>query len=132
MGKIGKMISSLVFLGLFGSWFTFTIWGIVQWTNPASFISNKTAISLLYVPLFIGMFILFVILGIIVGASGKKKKKDEEKKDFIPKDIKDKFSKFFEKKDGVSKEGEEFADQIPQEIKDKFNDFFKKMAEENK
>lgn len=129
MGKIGKMIFNLIFLGLFGSWFTFTIWGIVQWNNPASFISNKTAISLLYVPLFIGMFLLFVILGIIVGASGKKKK-DEEKKDFIPKDIKDKFGKFFDKT-GTSKEGEEFADQIPQDIKDKFNDFFKKISDES-
>ncbi|TET79755.1 MAG: hypothetical protein E3J43_03090 [Candidatus Heimdallarchaeota archaeon] len=131
MGKIGKMISSLIFLGLFGSWFTFTIWGIVQWTNPASFISNKTTISLLYVPLFIGMFILFVILGIIVGAAGKKKKKDEEKKDFIPKDIKDKFGKFFEKKAGDTAEGEEIADKIPKEIKDKFEEFFKKIAEES-
>ena len=98
MVKIGKLISRLIFLGLFGAWFTFTIWGIVQWNNPASFISNKTTISLFYVPLFIGMFILFIIFGIL-GSIGKgKKKKEEEKADFIPKDIKDKIGKFFEKK----------------------------------
>jgi hypothetical protein len=131
MGKIGKMIFRLIFLGLFGSWFTFTIWGIVQWANPASFISNKTTISLLYVPLFIGMFILFVIFGILGSLGGKKKKKDEEKADFIPKDIKDKFGKFFEKKTGDAAEGEDIADKIPKEIKDKFEEFFKKIAEES-
>jgi len=112
MGKIGKMISSLIFLGLFGSWFTFTIWGIVTWNN-VGLVSNKTTISLFYVPLFIGMFIIFVILGIISSASGKKKEKfgvtgepevvtDWKSKggegDFkVSKDMKEKFSKFIDK-----------------------------------
>ncbi len=130
MVKIGKMISRLIFLGLFGSWFTFTIWGIVTWTN-VGLVTNKTTISLLYVPLFIGMFILFVIFGILGSLGGKKKKKDEEKADFIPKDIKDKFGKFFEKKAGDTAEGEEIEDKIPKEIKDKFEEFFKKIAEES-
>ena len=114
MGKIGKMLSGLIFLGLFGSWFTFTIWGIVTW-NDVGLVSNKTTISLFYVPLFIGMFIIFVILGIISSASGKKKKKkkygvtgepevvtDWKSKggegDFkMSKDMKEKFSKFIDK-----------------------------------
>ena len=130
MVKIGKLILRLIFLGLFGSWFTFTIWGIVTWISPG-LVSNKTTISLLYVPLFIGMFIIFVILSAI-GSIGKgKKKKDEEKTDFIPKDIKEKFGKFFEKKAGDTAEGEEIADEIPKEIKEKFEEFFKKIAEES-
>ena len=113
MGKIGRIISGLIFFGLFGAWFTFTIWGIVTW-NDVGLVSNKTTISLFYVPLFIGMFIIFVILGLISSASnGEKKKKARvtkeaevvtdwkskgEEGDFkLPKDIKEKFSKFIDK-----------------------------------
>ena len=113
MVKIGKFIGRLLVVGLFGSWFVFTIWGIVTWNqNLDSLITNKTTIALLYVPLFIGMFILFVValgLGLIgnIDKRRKEKKKEEEFsfKDFdgIPSDWKEKFTKFVEK---IEKEAE--------------------------
>ena len=130
MVKIGKLISRLIFLGLFGSWFTFTIWGIVTW-NDVGFVTNKTTISLLYVPLFIGMFVIFIFLSIIGSISKGKKKKDEEKAKVIPKDIKDKIGKFFEKKTEATAEGEEVEELIPKDIMDKIGKYFEKKAEES-
>ena len=117
MGKIGKMISGLIFFGLFGAWFTFTIWGIATWNN-VGLVSNKTTIALLYVPLFIAMFSIFMILGIIFSASGDKKKKYRDTKD-VEVGI-----------DWKSKDGEEDF-QIPADIKDKIRNFLDKKIKES-
>ncbi|GAH19413.1 unnamed protein product [marine sediment metagenome] len=98
LGKLGKLISSLILLGVSSSWFVFTIWGIATWSiDTASFVSNRITIILLYIPLFIGMFILFIIVMTIGSAAikGKKKEEDKEKEDFswVPDKTKEKFSK---------------------------------------
>ena len=129
MGKIGKLISSLIILGLFGSWFTFTIWGIVQWNNPASFVSQKTTISLLYVPLFIGMFILFIIFSILGSLGGRKKKKKKEGKEEV--DWKKKMGDFLGKKsEDTSFDAKEIEKMIPKEVIDKITKFIKEKADE--
>ncbi|MCG3222464.1 MAG: hypothetical protein H7641_13875 [Candidatus Heimdallarchaeota archaeon] len=81
MSKIGKSISRLFTLAIFGAWFTFVIWGLKTWGTPDSFVSEKTTIILLSLLTFIGMFILFVIASAL-GAIGKRKKKKEEEKKF--------------------------------------------------
>ncbi len=137
LGKLGKLISSLILLGVSSSWFVFTIWGISTWNDTASFVSNKTTIILLYIPLFIGMFILFIIVMAIGSATikGKKEEEDEEKGDFnwIPGKAKEGFSKAigkeFVKYIGKEKaKGEEEADfsWVPEALKEKFNEFIEK------
>ena len=76
LGKLGKLISSLILLGVSSSWFVFTIWGISTWNDTASLVNNKITIILLYIPLFIGMFILFIIVMAIGSAAIKGKKKE--------------------------------------------------------
>ena len=56
MGKIGKFIGRLIAFSAFAAWFTFTIWGIAKWDG--GFVPQYATMALLYVPLFIGMFIL--------------------------------------------------------------------------
>ncbi len=137
LGKLGKLISSLILLGVSSSWFVFTIWGISTWNDTASLVSNKITIILLYIPLFIGMFILFIIVMAIGSATikGKKKEDDEEKGDFdwIPGKAKEGFSKAigkeFVKYIGKEKaKGEEEADfsWVPEALKEKFNEFIEK------
>ncbi len=127
MGKIGKLIGSLIFLGLFGSWFTFTIWGIVTWEAP-NLVTNTTTLALFYVPLFIGFFIIFIIGLIISGASGKKKDKKEDETDWMKK-----IGSFIGKKDDKIKvDGKEITEMIPKEIIDKITKFIaEKTAEES-
>jgi hypothetical protein len=137
LGKLGKLISSLILLGVSSSWFVFTIWGISTWNDTASLVSNKITIILLYIPLFIGMFILFIIVMAIGSATikGKKKEDDEEKGDFdwIPGKAKEGFSKAigkeFVKYIGKEKaKGEKEADfsWVPEALKEKFNEFIEK------
>jgi hypothetical protein len=125
MGKIGKFIGSLIFLGLFGSWFTFTIWGIVTWDSP-TLVSQKATLALFYVPLFIGIFILFIIGLIITGATGKKKKKDDDEKDWAKK-----IEGFFKKSDTETKiTGKDIESMIPKDVVDKITKFIQEKAEE--
>ncbi len=116
MGKLGKSITRLIFLGIFGSWFVFTIWGISYWNDPTSFVPHVTTIALMYVPLFIGMFILFII-GVVIGAipKGKKKKKEE-------KEAEKKISKEFKDLKDI-KDFKELKEFIPDEWKEKFKKF---------
>ncbi|OLS32774.1 MAG: hypothetical protein HeimAB125_05490 [Candidatus Heimdallarchaeota archaeon AB_125] len=127
MGKIGKLIGSLIFLGLFGSWFTFTIWGIVTWDSP-TLVSQIATLALFYVPLFIGIFILFIIGLIITGATGKKKdKKKDEETDWMKK-----IGGFFAKeaKSDTTFDGKDIEAMIPKDVIEKISKFIKEKSEE--
>ena len=132
LGKLGKLISSLILLGVSSSWFVFTIWGIATWSlDTASLVSNRITIILLYIPLFVGMFILFIIVMAIGFAAIKGKKKEEDKKDdfsWVPGTIKEKFSKTVVKEIGKSMEKEVDKDKgdfswVTDEMKEKFFKF---------
>jgi len=128
MVKIGKLISRLIFLGLFGSWFVFTIWGIAKWNSLPAFLSQTTIIALLYVPLFIGMFILFVIFSVLGSLGGKKKKdKKEEETDWAKK-----ISGFFSQKGETETkiDGKDIEAMIPKDVVEKITKFIKEKAEE--
>jgi len=139
--KLGKSISSLILLAVSSSWFVFTIWGIVTWSaDTASLVNNRVTIILLYIPLFIGMFILFIIV-MAMGSASIKGKKDEDKKEkgdfkWVPGKAKEGFSKAvgkeFVKYIGKEKEKEE-ADfsWVPEALKEKFNEFIEKEKEKN-
>ncbi len=79
MGKIGKSFFRLLIFGCFGAWFTFAIWGLVTWGVEPTLVNEKTTIILLSLLTFIATFVLFVI-AMALGAIGKGKKKEEEKK----------------------------------------------------
>ena len=132
LGKLGKLISSLILLGVSSSWFVFTIWGIATWSlDTASLVSNRITIILLYIPLFVGMFILFIIVMAIGSAAIKGKKKEEDKKEdfsWVPGTIKEKFSKTVVKEIGKSMEKEVDKDKgdfswVTDEMKEKFFKF---------
>ncbi|NPD88694.1 MAG: hypothetical protein HGN29_08210 [Asgard group archaeon] len=129
MSKIGKLISRLFTLAVFGAWFTFVIWGLKTWGTPDPFVSEKTTIILLSLLTFIGMFILFIIASAL-GAIGKKRKKEEKEEE-------KKFS--FTTKDGDKMEfkgGEDFdIEKIPapfREIGKKFMEMAKKEMDKEK
>lgn len=138
LGKLGKLISSLILLGISSSWFVFTIWGIVTWSiDTASLVSNRITIILLYIPLFIGMFILFIIVMAIGSAAikGEKKEHDKEKGDFrwVPDKAKEGFSKAIGKefvkyigKEKDKGEGEADFSWVPEALKEKFNELIEK------
>ena len=122
MGKLGKFLGRLIAFGAFVSWFVFTIWGIVDWNiDTASLVTNKTVIVLLYVPFFIGMFILFIIV-MAVGSISKanKKRKDKKKEKEGVKEIKglDDLKNLEDVKDF-----EDFKAMIPDKWKEKFKQF---------
>ena len=131
MGKFGKFLGRLIAFGAFASWFTFTIWGISQWNNPSSFISQYVTMALLYVPIFIGMFILFIVvmaIGAISKANQKRKEKKREKEGVEFKKEKEgveiKSFKDLEKLEDV-KDWEEFKAMIPEKWKEKFKEWSK-------
>jgi len=125
MGKIGNIISRLVFFCLFGSLFTFIIWGIKTWGVSDSFVSERTVIILLSIP---SLIIIFGIV-MVLGAIPKKKKKEEEIKDI-------------KKIEFTTKEGEKLAvkskedlEWIPEEYREMATKFFegiKKQFEKEK
>lgn len=122
MGKIGKALGRLIAFGLFASWFTFTIWGIVEWNlDTASLVTNKTLIILLYVPFFIGMFILFIVVMAIGGISkANQKRKDKKREKEGVKEFKG--LEDLKKLEDV-KDFEEFKAMIPDKWKEKFKSF---------
>ena len=127
--RFGKLISGLIVFCISVSWFVFTIWGIVTWEADAGLVTNRITIILLYIPLFIGMFIIFIIVNAIASSSVKGKKK-EEKEDFswVPGTIKEKFSKTVVKEIGKSMEKEVHKDEgdfgwVTDEMKEKFFKF---------
>ncbi|MHA1199004.1 MAG: hypothetical protein ACTSQF_06605 [Candidatus Heimdallarchaeaceae archaeon] len=120
MGKIGKSIGRLIAFSAFAAWFTFTIWGIVDWNATTSLVTNKTLIVLLYVPFFIGMFILFIIVMAIGGISKANKKRKEKKKEKEGGEIKGLGD--LKKLEDV-KDFEDFKAMIPDKWKEKFKDW---------
>jgi hypothetical protein len=128
MGKIGKSFSRLLGFSIFMAWFVFVIWGMKTWEFADPFVSPRTTIILLSIPILIGMFILFIISSIIGAIPGKKKKKEKEEEK--------KFS--FTTKDGDKFEfkGDDFdIDKIPapfREIGKKFMEMAKKEMEKEK
>jgi hypothetical protein len=124
MGKFGKFIGRLIAFGVFAAWFTFSIWGIAYWNNPPSFIDNQKTMVVLYVPMFIGMFILFIIvmaIGAISRANKKRKDKKKEKDGVKIEGLKD-----LEKLEDV-KDWEEFKAMIPDKWKEKFKEWSKEQ-----
>ncbi len=127
----GKLISGLIVFCISAAWFVFTIWGIVTWEADAGLVTNRITVILLYIPLFIGMFIIFIIVNVIASSSMKgKKKKKEEKDDFswVPGAFKKKFSKTVVKEIGKSMEkevdkGEGDFSWVTDEMKEKFFKF---------
>ena len=75
---LGNLISGLIVLAISSAWFVFTIWGLVTWEANTGLVTNKTTIVLLYVPVFIGMFIIFLIVNAIAASSFREKKKEKE------------------------------------------------------
>ena len=127
---LGKLISGLIVFCISVSWFVFTIWGIVTWEADAGLVTNRITVILLYIPLFIGMFIIFIIVNALASSSMKDKKKKEEKEDFswVPGTIKEKFSKTVVKEIGKSMEKEVDKDEgdfswVTDEMKEKFFKF---------
>lgn len=138
LGKLGKLISSLILLGVSSSWFVFTIWGIATWSlDTASLVSNRITIILLYIPLFVGMFLLFIIVMAIGSAAIKGKKKEKDKKEdfsWVPGTIKEKFSKTVVKEIGKSMEKEVDKDKgdfswVTDEMKEKFFKFIEEAKD---
>lgn len=124
MGKFSKFLGRLIAFGAFASWFTFSIWGIAQWNNPASFISNYETMVILYVPMFIGMFLLFIVvmaIGAISKASKKRKDKKKEKEGTQIESLED-----LKKLEDV-KDWEEFKAMIPDKWKEKFKEWTKEQ-----
>ncbi len=126
MGKIGKSISRLIGFSIFMSWFVFVIWGMKTWEFADPFVSQRTAIILLSLPIIIGMFILFIIVSIIGAIPTKKKEKEEEKK----------FSFTTKEGDKFEFKGDDFdIEKIPapfREIGKKFMEMAKKEMEKEK
>lgn len=152
MSKIGKKVGGFIFrlvvFATFTSWFVFVIWGIKNWGQTTSFVSEKTTIVLLSLPLIIGMFILFLIVSFIGAITSrreeKKKKEDKVIKigalegedieikvpkdlDWLPKELREGIGKF------IATAGKEIqikssddSDKIPKEIKDFFAKFKEK------
>ena len=127
MGDVGKGISRLLGFSIFMAWFVFVIWGMKTWEFADPFVSQRTTIILLSIPILIGMFILFIIVSAIGAIPTKKKKEEEEKK----------FS--FTTKDGDKlefKAGEDFnIEKIPapfREVGKKFMEMAKKEMEKEK
>ncbi len=120
MGKFGKFIGRLIAFSAFAAWFTFTIWGISQWYNTESFIDQHVTMALLYIPLFIGMFILFIIV-MAIGAISKanKKRKEKKKEKELGEDKQIKSLEDLKKLEDV-KDWEEFKAMIPEKWKEKF------------
>ena len=125
MGKFGKFIGRLISFGAFAAWFTFTIWGISQWYNTESFINQHVTMALLYVPIFIGMFILFIVV-MAIGAISKANTKRKEKKREKEGEVKIEGLKDLEKLEDV-KDWEEFKAMIPDKWKEKFKDWTKEQ-----
>ncbi len=121
MGKIGKAIGRLIAFALFASWFVFTIWGIVEWNDTSGvLVSQKTLIILLYVPFFIGMFILFIIVMAVGAISKANKKRKDKKKDKESGEIKG--LEDLKKLEDV-KDFEDFKAMIPEKWKEKFKEW---------
>jgi len=122
MGKFSKFLGRLIAFGAFAAWFTFSIWGISHWNNQPSFIDNQKTMIVLYVPMFIGMFLLFIVvmaIGAISRANTRRKKRKREKEGVEIKSFKD-----LEKLEDV-KDWEEFKAMIPEKWKDKFKEWTK-------
>ena len=117
MGKISKAIGRLIAFGIFASWFVFTIWGIHRWDAP-TLVSNRVTVILMYIPLFIGMFILTIVVLAIGGISKANKKRKEKKKEKEGGEIKS--LEDLKKLEDV-KDFEDFKAMIPDKWKEKFN-----------
>ena len=59
--KIAGYSIFLFSLAVLGAYWTFTIWGLVDWVNQTSFMSQQATIILIAAPILLGLLVILAI-----------------------------------------------------------------------